>query len=83
MPDVICNTSPFQYLHQIGHLALLPKLVSRIIVPTAVADELAEGWRRGLDLPIPEELPWVDMRAPSGEKRPKQAMVDSISIAAG
>lgn len=68
MPDVICNTSPLQYLHQIRHLELLPKLVSRVVVPTAVADELAEGRRRGLDLPSPEELPWVDMRAPSSEK---------------
>jgi uncharacterized protein len=68
LPDVICNTSPFQYLHQIGHLELLPKLASRIIVPTAVADELAEGRRRGLDLPIPEELAWVDLRAPASEK---------------
>lgn len=68
MPEVICNTSPLQYLHQIGHLELLPSLVSRIIVPTAVADELAEGRRRGLDLPVPESLPWVDLRDPSGEK---------------
>jgi predicted nucleic acid-binding protein len=68
LPDVICNTSPLQYLHQIRHLELLPKLVSRVVVPTAVADELAEGRRRGLDLPIPEELPWVDIRAPSSEQ---------------
>lgn len=68
MPDVICNTSPLQYLHQIGHLQLLPKLVSRVVVPTAVAEELAEGRRRGLDLPIPEELPWVDLCTPSSEK---------------
>ena len=68
MPDVICNTSPLQYLHQIRHLELLPKLTSRIVVPTAVADELAEGRRRGLDLPIPEELAWVDMRAPSSKQ---------------
>lgn len=68
MPEVICNTSPLQYLRQIRHLELLPKLVSRVVVPTAVADELAEGRRRGLDLPIPEDLPWVDMRAPSSEK---------------
>lgn len=68
MPEVICNTSPLQYLHQIRHLELLPKLVSRVVVPTAVADELAEGRRRGIDLPIPEGLPWVDLRAPSSEK---------------
>ncbi len=51
LPDVICNTSPLQYLHQIGCLELLPQLVSRVTVPTAVAQELAEGRRRGLDLP--------------------------------
>ena len=68
MPDVICNTSPLQYLHQIGQLELLPKLVARITVPTAVAQELAEGRRRGLDLPIPEALAWVDLCTPSSEK---------------
>lgn len=64
MPDVICNTSPLQYLHQIGHLDLLPSLVSRVTVPSAVADELAEGRRRGLDLPVPETLPWIALRDP-------------------
>ncbi len=68
MPEVICNTSPLQYLHQIWHLELLPKLVSRITVPTPVAQELAEGRRRDLDLPIPEALAWVELRAPSSEK---------------
>lgn len=68
MPDVICNTSPLEYLHPIGHLELLPKLVSRITVPTAVAEELAEGRRRGLDLPVPEALAWVDLHTPSSDK---------------
>ena len=68
MPEVICNTSPLQYLHQIGQLELLPKLVSRITVPTAVAQELAKGRRRGLDLPIPEALAWIDLRAPASEQ---------------
>jgi uncharacterized protein len=68
LPDVICNTSPLQYLHQIGRLELLPQLVSRVTVPTAVAQELAEGRRRGLDLPIPEALPWVDLCAPTSER---------------
>lgn len=68
MPDVICNTSPLQYLHQIRQLELLPKLVSRVVVPTAVAKELAEGRRRGLDLPVPETLPWVDLCAPASEQ---------------
>jgi predicted nucleic acid-binding protein len=65
LPEIICNTSPLQYLHQIGHLDLLPSLVGRIVVPVAVADELAEGRRRGVDVPAPETLPWVDLRVPS------------------
>lgn len=68
MSEVICNTSPLQYLHQIGHLELLPRLVARVVVPTAVAEELAEGRRRGLDLPTPENLPWVDLRDPVVKK---------------
>lgn len=43
-------------------------MVSRITVPTAVAEELAEGRRRGLDLPVPETLAWIDLRAPSSDK---------------
>ena len=67
MPDIFCNTSPLQYLHQIGQLELLPGLVPRIAVPTAVADKLAEGRRLGLDLPVPETLTWVDVRRPRSE----------------
>lgn len=68
MPEIICNTSPLQYLYQIGQLDLLPQLTGQIIVPTAVAVELAEGRRRGVDVAVPETLPWVDMRTPSSEQ---------------
>lgn len=67
MVDVICNTSPLQYLHQIGQLELLPRLVSRIVVPAAVAAELTEGRRLGLDLPVPETLSWVELREPQSQ----------------
>jgi hypothetical protein len=36
LADVIANTSPLQYLHQVGQLDLFPKLFGRIIVPEAV-----------------------------------------------
>jgi predicted nucleic acid-binding protein len=68
LPDIICNTSPIQYLHQLRCLDLLPRLVSRVLVPTAVAAELAEGRRLGLDLPIPETLPWAELRKPRDEQ---------------
>lgn len=68
MPDVICNTSPLQYLHQIGHLDLLPRLVGSIIVPSAVVDELAVGRAAGVALPDPAALEWVVIQRPASEK---------------
>ncbi len=64
MPEIICNTSPLQYLHQLGCLHLLPSLAQRIIVPPAVVDELATGRVQGVDLPILEKLDWVSVRTP-------------------
>jgi len=43
-----------QYLHQLGHLDLLPKLASHIIVPPCVAKELAAGKEAGYDVPQPQ-----------------------------
>lgn len=64
MSEIICNTSPLQYLHQLGQLSLLERLVGRMVVPTAVVLELAEGRRRGVDVPDPASLPWVSLREP-------------------
>ena len=68
MPEVICNTSPLQYLHQIGYLDLLPRLVNRVIVPVAVVDELAVGRAAGIALPDPTALKWVSVQRPLGER---------------
>lgn len=43
MPDVVSNTTPLQYLHQIGRLDLLTRLYRQVIVPQAVAEELRQG----------------------------------------
>lgn len=65
MPEVICNTSPLQYLHQISQLRLLPALARRVVVPTAVAEEIATGRARGVNLPDLSALDWVEVRRPS------------------
>ena len=65
MPEVIVNTSPLQYLHQLALMDLLPKLFGRSTVTQSVLTELAQGRRLGLDLPFPETLPWIDVRQPS------------------
>ena len=62
MPDVICNTSPLQYLHQAGALELLPALAGQVYVPEAVVAELREGQRRNVLLPTLEELSWLIVR---------------------
>jgi len=68
LPEVICNTSPLQYLHQIGQLSILPALVGSIVVPPAVLAELDAGIAKGLDLPQLENLQWIRIQAPIGAK---------------
>lgn len=65
MADIICNTSPLQYLHQVGALHLLPALVKTTIIPPAVKTELDIGRRLGLNLPDPESLSWIVVCPPS------------------
>jgi hypothetical protein len=65
LADVICNTSPFQYLHQLGLLHVLPALVGHVIVPPTVAEELSAGRSAGVSLPDPTTLAWVTIRRPT------------------
>ena len=65
MADVIANTSPLQYLHQVGQLDLFPKLFGRIIVPDAVVAEITAGRQLGVSLPEPDALQWIDLRSPA------------------
>jgi uncharacterized protein len=64
LPEIICNTSPLQYLHQLELLDLLPVLAGRVVVPSAVARELSAGRTQGVKLPVPEELDWIAIRTP-------------------
>ena len=63
MPEVICNTSPLQYLHQLELLHVLPALTKRVTVPPAVVEELSQGRARGFSLPNPTDLEWVVVRS--------------------
>ena len=65
MPEIISNTSPLQYLHQLGVLDVLPKLVTTATVPPAVQDELTAGRKLGLNLPDLNSLDWITVRRPS------------------
>ncbi len=65
MPDIVCDTSPIQYLHQIELLHLLPALAGRIFIPSAVLHGLEEGRSCGIDLPDVKALAWLTVRSPS------------------
>lgn len=64
MSEIICDTSPIQYLHQLDLLHIFQKLVGKIIVPPDVANELEEGRIRGYNLPEIRSLNWVSVRTP-------------------
>lgn len=64
MPELVCDTSVVQYLHQLQLLGELPALAERVCVPPAVVEELAEGVTLGENLPNPEALPWLRIQQP-------------------
>lgn len=64
MREFICNTSPFQYLHQLGALELLRDLTGGVTIPPSVQTELDEGRRAGHELPDLTKLDWVRRRRP-------------------
>ncbi len=66
MTKVICNTSPFQYLHQLDQLNILPALAEIIYTPIAVKEELEIGRAIGVDLPDITKFDWVTIQKPLG-----------------
>jgi uncharacterized protein len=62
--EAVCDTSPLQYLYQLDLLDLLPTLVSRVVVPPAVREELSVGRSLGLRVPAVERLAWIAVRRP-------------------
>ena len=64
MPEIICDTSAIQYLHQIGHLSLLSALAKNVIIPPHVVRELEVGRNLGINLPDIRTLNWITIRSP-------------------
>lgn len=65
---VVADTSPLIFLDGVGCLGLLSALYGRILVPDAVAQEIADGLALGLPGPVLLALPWVSVM-PSGEDK--------------
>lgn len=64
MSDIICDTSPIQYLHQIGKLSLLRELAGKVIVPPHVVRELEAGMELVINLPDIHIFSWIEVRSP-------------------
>ena len=67
MPELICDTSVLQYLHQVDELKIIDLLSNSVIVPPAVVEELKEGRKAGVDLPDLNQTNWIEVRHPAGE----------------
>lgn len=67
MPEIICDTSPIQYLYQAGLLDILPKLAQKIWVPPAVIEEISIGRKHNILLPDPNSLEWITIKRPVSE----------------
>lgn len=76
MPEVICDTSPLQYLYQLGLLQILPDLAGRIVVASAVEEELQVGRELGVLLPDLGSLDWVEIRRP--KSRPAIPLINDL-----
>ena len=51
LSEIICNTSPLQYLSQLALLDVIPKLTQRVYIPPAVVEEIETGKKYGISLP--------------------------------
>ncbi|WP_293113102.1 hypothetical protein [Moorena sp. SIO4G3] len=72
MPNVIADTSPIQYLYQTNLLDLLPQLYGSVIVPQAVANELAAGAALKISL-LPAPCSRLDAVAHGGNPQDRAA----------
>jgi predicted nucleic acid-binding protein len=61
MPEVLVNTSPLQYLFQLGLLDLLPELYGAVTAPEGVRREIEAGRERGVSLPDLSSFPWLQV----------------------
>ncbi|MEO6324347.1 MAG: DUF3368 domain-containing protein, partial [Thermoanaerobaculia bacterium] len=61
MDEVVVDTSPLQYLHQLGQLALIKERFSRVVAPPAVVEELSAGRARSCDLPDLAYHSWIEI----------------------
>jgi predicted nucleic acid-binding protein len=63
---VVCDTSPINYLCQIGHIEILPEMFGSVVVPAAVAHELAHPAAPESVRQLIARAPrWLEIRTPN------------------
>ncbi len=74
---VVADTSPLNYLVQINRAHILPALVTRVLVPTAVIEELSHPSAGSTVRRWLESMPsWLIVRAAVSEIEPALAKLD-------
>lgn len=61
---IVSDTSPITNLYQVGHLDLLRALFARIVIPTAVFDELNTMPDQGAAI---ASMTWITVASPTSE----------------
>ncbi len=62
MPEVICNTSPIQYLRRVNLLHIVQELYGLITILEGVSTELNAGSMTGIALPDVKSLSWISVQ---------------------
>ena len=79
MPGICSvDTSPLLYFYRIDQLTLLQRHFDKILVPEAVATELARGRAHGVRVPDLADYPWMEMREIELQSVPEA--VDSLGV---
>ena len=61
---VFLNTSPIQYIHQLGLIHIIKELFGRVYVPAEVHEELNSGRKEGVELPNLEGMDFIKIIEP-------------------
>ena len=56
---VFLNTSPIQYIHQLGLIRIIKELFGKVYVPAEVHEELNRGREEGIELPNLEGMDFI------------------------
>ena len=56
---VFLNTSPIQYIHQLGLIRIIKELFGKVCVPAEVHEELNRGREEGIELPYLEGMDFI------------------------